>query len=187
MNVLDLLLVLLLLSGVSAGYRLGFVTRVASWGGLAFGIVVAALVLPPLLRRLGAFSSLSRLLITLVLFFIITSIAGSFGEVMGRRVRGRIPAGAARSLDRMVGAVAGILGTLVLVWLLAPIAAEVPGVVAQQVRNSVVTNFVTAAAPPPPEPIRSLRRLVAQTPFPEVFSGLRPTPEMGAPPGQLPV
>lgn len=187
MNLADLLLVVLLFVGVSAGYRLGFVARVASWGGLALGVVVAVLVLPPLLRMLGASSSLSRLVITLLVFFFVTSIGGSLGGVIGRRVGGRIPVGPARSLDRVGGGLAGILGTLVLVWLLSPIAAEVPGVVARQVRNSAIISAVTTIAPTPPAPIRSLRRRVAQTPFPEVFTGLRPAPEMGVPPGQLPV
>ncbi len=187
MNVTDLLLVLLLLASASVGFRLGLVARIFSWGGLALGVLVAALALPPFVGSIHAISSLSRLVITFLVFLLVTLIVGSLGEVIGRRVSRRIHAGPARSLERMGGVLAGIGATLVLVWLLAPIAAAVPGVVARQVRNSAIAHAVTTVAPPPPEPIRSLRNIVAQTRFPEVFTGLRPAPEVGAPPEQLPV
>jgi S1-C subfamily serine protease len=100
----------------------------------------------------------------------------------GVTLRRLIPPGPARQVDRAVGSVAGAVGVLVLVWLLAPALSEVPGDVAAQVRNSVIARAVDDAAPRAPGPLQSLRDLVQDADFPKVFEGLRPAPATGPPP-----
>lgn len=187
MNLLDLMLLFAIVSAVAVGYRLGFVTRVASWVGVAVGIAAVSVVLPTILRTFGNGDAFSRLLITLVSYVLAAAIGGSVGEGVGYAVRRRMPGGALRGADRAGGALVGGLGLLALVWLLAPVAGEVPGPVARHVRNSAVVQWVNDVAPQPPGPILALRNQVAQTRFPDVFSGLRPAPELGAPPSQLPL
>lgn len=187
MNLLDLILVLAIVSAMAVGYRLGFVTRVASWIGLVVGIVAASLLLPTILRTFSDGDAFSRLLITLVTYVLAAAIGGSVGEGLGYSVRRRMPQGAIRGFDRAGGALVGIVGVLALVWLLSPVAAEVPGPVARHVRNSAFVGWVDAVGPKPPGPIMALRNQVAQTRFPEVFAGLQPAPEVGAPPSQLPL
>jgi hypothetical protein len=51
MNLLDLVLVLTAISAAVGGYRLGFLVRVVSWLGLVAGVVLAAALLPSVLRR----------------------------------------------------------------------------------------------------------------------------------------
>ena len=63
MNALDVIILLLLVAGAIGGYRLGFVARVTSWVGLAAGIATGALVLPSIIRAIGADSDRQRLLI----------------------------------------------------------------------------------------------------------------------------
>lgn len=186
MNLLDLILILSLASALFVGYRLGFVTRVASWVGVAVGIVAASLVLPFILRTFANGDPFSRLLITLFTYVVVAAIGGSAGEAVGYTVRRRIPH-TGRTFDRVGGAAVGVVGVLALVWMLAPVAAEVPGPAARFVRNSAVVQWVDDVAPPIPGPIADLRRQVAQTRFPEVFAGLQPAPQVGAPPSQLPL
>lgn len=187
MNLLDVLLLLSLVSALAVGYRLGFVTRVASWAGLAVGIVAASLVLPTILRTFANGDAFSRLLITLFTYVLVAALGGSAGEAVGYSVRRRIPTGGLRTIDRVGGAGVGVIGLLILIWLIAPIAAEVPGPAARFVRNSAVVQWVDDLAPPQPGPIMALRNQVAQTRFPEVFAGLQPAPQVGAPPSQLPL
>ncbi|MBW3562298.1 MAG: MarP family serine protease [Actinobacteria bacterium] len=187
MNLLDVLLLLSLVSALAVGYRLGFVTRVASWVGLAVGIVAASLVLPTILRTFANGDAFSRLLITLFTYVLVAALGGSAGEAVGYSVRRRIPTGGLRTVDRAGGAGVGVIGVLIVVWLIAPIAAEVPGPASRFVRNSAVVQWVDDLAPAPPGPIVALRKQVAQTRFPEVFAGLQPAPQIGAPPAQLPL
>ncbi len=187
MNLVDLLIVLLVVGGASAGFGLGLVARVASWGGAVVGVMVAALVLPRVLTAVTVASTAARLLTTLLVFLVLPLIGGLLGSALGGRLRSGIRVGPGPIAGWCGGALAGMVGTLVLVWLLAPVAAAVPGVVAEQVRDSVITRALTGIAPPPPRPVQSLRSLVAQTRFPEVFTGLLPAPEVGPPPRQMPV
>ncbi len=187
MNLLDLFLVFALVSAMAVGYRLGFVTRIASWIGVVVGIAAASLVLPTVLGTFANGDAFSRLLITLVTYVLVAAIGGSIGEGVGYAVRRRMPAGTIQGLDRAGGALVGFVGLLALVWLLAPIAGEVPGPVARYVRSSAVVQWVDDVAPQPPGPIMALRNKVAQTRFPEVFAGLQPAPEVGVPPSQLPL
>lgn len=187
MNLLDVLLLISLVSALAVGYRLGFVTRVASWVGLAVGIVAASLVLPTILRTFANGDPFSRLLIMLFTYVLVAALGGSAGEAVGYSVRRRIPTGGLRTVDRVGGAGAGVIGLLIIVWLIAPIAAEVPGPPSRFVRNSAVVQWVDGVAPAPPGPIVALRRQVAQSRFPDVFAGLQPAPQIGAPPSQLPL
>lgn len=186
MNVLDVILVVLLLAALASGYRLGFVARLAIWGGMGAAIVLATFLLPAALRQWGTGGAIARLAVTLVVYGLAIAVGGSLGETIGLRLRRVIPPGI-RIVDRTAGTLAGAVSVGVGIWLLAPVAAEVPGAVARQVRTSAVVDAVTSVAPPPPGPIRDLRSLVANTRFPEVFAGLRPAPEVGAPPSQLPL
>ncbi|MGH9301089.1 MAG: trypsin-like peptidase domain-containing protein, partial [Acidimicrobiales bacterium] len=93
-----------------------------------------------------------------------------------------IPLGPLRVLDRSAGAVVGVLGVLVAVWLLIPSMAEVPGGLSRQARGSVIGRWVEHAAPSSPNTLQALRRLVGADNFPQVFSGLAPSPVVGPPP-----
>jgi S1-C subfamily serine protease len=95
------------------------------------------------------------------------------------------PAG--RILDRAGGAVAGVAGVLVGLWLFLPIAAQGPGAAAQQARNSWILNEIDELAPQPPDASQAVRNLVGDGRIPDVFADLRPAPEVGPPPAEVPV
>ncbi len=159
------------------GYRAGFVARVLSWIGLAAGIVLAVLVAP---RILEAFSTAAdpqvRALVAVGLFVVVASLGATVGEMVGSKLRRLIPPGPLRMVDRSVGAVAAGFSVLVLLWLLLPALAEVPGDISSQVRNSAIARAVDEAAPTAPGPLQDLRNLVQDADFPRVFEGLRPSP-----------
>lgn len=168
------------------GYRAGFVTRVTSWIGLGLGIGVAVVLAPKVLELFNQSGDPQvRALIAVGLFVLIASLGATAGEVVGAKLRHLIPPGPARQVDRAVGAVAAGVSVLVLLWLLLPALAEVPGDVASQVRNSAIARAVDRAAPTAPGPLQTLRNLVQNADFPRVFEGLRPAPGGGAPPAQV--
>ena len=180
---LDVVLVLVAISAAVGGYRLGFVARATSWLGLALGVTAGALVLPPLLRQVEGTSEVTVALVA------IGALAGSalLGQalrlVLGTRLYVALPAGPVRRIDQVVGAMLGVAGLLVGLWLLLPTLVDVPGWTARQARGSVIAREVNARFPDAPDTLEALRRLVGDNPFPRVFDALQPSPDPGVVPG----
>ncbi len=182
MNLFDLLIILVLIGSGVGGYRLGFVARVSSWIGLALGIAVASWVVPKLMEVIEGPDPGSRLIIVGAAFLIIASLGGALGATLGTQIRRAIPFGPAQSVDQAGGAVAGVLGALVIVWLLLPAVSAVPGQISSEARNSSIARALDDLAPRAPQSLQALRQRVGEANFPEVFDDLRPSPRTGAPP-----
>ena len=79
------------------------------------------------------------------------------------------------------GAVAGVVGVVIAVWVLLPVMVDVPGWFASQARSSAVARIVDDRLPDPPDTFDTLRRLVGEDQFARVFdrpvqAGARPRP-----------
>lgn len=74
-----------------------------------------------------------------------------------------------------------MLGVAVVVWLVVPAIADVPGLSARQARGSAVARQIDAVFPGAPDATRTVRRLLGDR-YPRVFDANRPTPELGPPP-----
>ncbi len=186
MNALDIVIALILVSAVIGGYRVGFLARVASWLGGIGGFFGALQLLPTILRRVGEVAPLGKLLITVAVLILGAAIGGAIGEAIGSALRRAVPP-PARVVDRAGGALAGVVGLMVGLWLFLPIAAQVPGAAAQQVRNSTILRRLDQMTPQPPDATDAVRSLVGDARFPDVFADLRPAPDIGPPPGEVPV
>ena len=182
MNVLDLLIIVAAVSAGIGGYRLGLLARAASWIGLALGLAIAARVLPTLIEQFQGSDSGSRLLVAAGVLMGGAFIGQGIGLLVGSHVLRFIPHGPLRQFDKGAGGLVGILGVLVAIWLLVPAMADVPGWASQQARSSKLARFIDDAAPPPPDTLQALRRLVGEHDFPRVFEALRPAPVAGPPP-----
>lgn len=184
MNWLDLLILLLAAAAGAAGYRMGLITRAASWVGLLAGLFLASRTLPVLLGRYYGADE-GRLLMAAAALLVLGAFAGQFlGFVVGARLHLHIPQGA-RLADRVGGAVAGILGVFVAVWLLLPALSVVPDWPARQARTSAIAGAIDDAFPNPPDAVTALRRLIGADRFPQVLSGLQAAPNLGAPPSSV--
>ncbi len=181
MNVLDTVIPLVVLVGILGGYRLGFVTRVASWIGMGVGILVAVRILPWVLRQVSGARGPTALLIALGVLFGSAMAFQAIGFAIGVRLRPRSMESGAADVDRGLGALAGGLGVAAAVWLLVPLAARTPGTVASLTANSALARWVASSLPAPPDTMSSLQSVVGDG-FPQVFDALRPTPEVGPPP-----
>lgn len=184
MNGLDLLLLGFALAAAIGGFRLGFVTRVTSWIGMLVGVGAAAALLPWLVRRFGDDVQRPDLVLLCGGLLIAGGLAGqTVGLLAGSKLHVAIPRGPARRVDAAVGAVAGLLGLVVVTWLLAPAMADVPEWPAQQARGSAVVGAIDRVLPRPPDTSRSLRRVLGDR-YPDVFDALEPSPQVGPPPAE---
>jgi S1-C subfamily serine protease len=181
-NLLDVLIILFAVSAVVGGYRLGFLARVASWVGLVIGLILAAHFLPQIVDALRGSSSGDKLLIVAATLIGAGFIGQALGLILGSSFHAKLPTGPVRQVDRVVGAIAGVVGVCVAVWLLLPAMSDVPGWSSQQARNSTVAQAIDDVFPKPPDTLQALRRLVGSNDFPRVFDELHPAENTGAPP-----
>ena len=182
MNGLDLVLIGFALAAGVGGYRIGFVTRVLSWLGMAVGVVAGSGFLPWLVDRYQDSLSRPDLIMLSAGVVITTGLVGqAIGLFVGTRLHVAIPVGAPRRLDQAVGALAGVAGVAVFVWLLAPAMADVPEWPARQARGSSVVAAVNDVFPAPPDTSRSLRSILGDR-YPQVFDAFQAAPDVGPAP-----
>jgi S1-C subfamily serine protease len=182
-NVLDVAIVAAAGAAGYFGYRIGFVARVTSWVGLALGVVLAVAFVDDIVDPLSSQPSQTRLLIALAFFLVLASAGQGAGFAVGTALRRRLPPGAGlRRGDRIGGAVVGVIGVLVAVWLLVPALSSASGWPARTARDSQIVRAINRYAPDPPPQAERLGRRVAEGPFPEVFSGFNDPGDVGAPP-----
>jgi S1-C subfamily serine protease len=182
-NVLDVVIVAAAGAAGYFGYRIGFVARVTSWVGLALGVVLAVAFVDDIVDPLSAQPSQTRLLVALAFFLVLASAGQGAGFAVGTALRRRLSRGAGLHRgDRIGGAVVGVLGVLVAVWLLVPALSSASGWPARSARDSQIVRAINRYAPDPPPQAERLGRRVAEGPFPEVFSGFNDPGEVGAPP-----
>ncbi len=182
LNTLDVLLVISAVAAAFGGYRLGLLARVASWIGLALGVIAGARLLPPILRAIEGASGPQLLFVSLGTILGMAFVGQAIGLLVGSRLHLALPGRAVRSADRVAGGIAGVLGVAVTMWLLLPLMADVPGWFALQARTSKVAEVIDERFPEPPDTLATLRNLIGDHPFPRVFAGLEEAPDLGPPP-----
>lgn len=183
MNFLDLLVAGAAVGAGVLGYRMGFLRRSASWIGLAAGVVVALAFVDDLADSLSGQEPRARLLVSLAFVFVAATVGQALGFALGGLLhRGLAGAGhVVRRGDQFAGAVVGVVGVLVLLWLLVPAFANAPGWPARAARGSAIVRAIDRYAPEPPPQSETLGRLVGDQTFPEVFNTLT-SPDAGTPP-----
>lgn len=182
MSLLDLLLLGAIVLAVIGGYRLGFITRVVSWIGLAAGLAFAVWLLPRFLDQLDSSSRGLVLVLSIALLLVGATLGQALGFVIGGRLTPRRREGVFGGMDRALGALAGFVGVIIALWLVIPVFVASPGWLSTQTSNSWIARTVDNSLPPAPDAMQALRSVVGDGSFPDVFDALRPTPNLGAPP-----
>jgi S1-C subfamily serine protease len=182
-NALDFVAIAAMIAAGYFGYRLGFVARVVSWGGLAVGIVLAVAFVDEVTGLLSSQASQTKLFVALAFFLALATAGQAAGYAAGIALRSRLPSREGlHQGDRVGGAVVGVLGVLVAVWLLIPAVTSAQGWPARAARDSQIVRAINRYAPDPPPQAQRLGRAVAEGPFPEVFSRLNGPGGAGTPP-----
>ncbi|WP_432497197.1 MarP family serine protease [Kineococcus auxinigenes] len=174
--VLDVLLAVLLLVQLVAGYREGLLVGLASLVGLVGGAAAGIVLLPDVVRDWapGVRPALVVVLGTLALAVVGRLLLGALAVRLRRLVRWR----PARLADSLLGALAGGVATLLVVWVVAGAArtAPLPAVVSA-VGGSRVVGAVDAAVPADADALVGRFWSAARTTgFPRVFAGLDAEP-----------
>ncbi len=187
MNLLDVVLVLAVVIGAIGGFQYGLIARLASWIGLLAGLGLSLWTVPMVLDLVHLGSAGPRFLIGIVVLSLTVALVSALFQRVGHGMRRVVHATPLRVVDRVAGLAAGVAVIGVLVWVLIPAAAYVPGQLAAQVRGSTMVDLIERSSPPSPDTVGAFSRLVDVQRFPDVFDDLRPAPDTGPPPSQIPV
>ena len=124
MNLFDVLIVGLVVAGIVGGYRLGMVTRVASWIGMFLGLFLAVRLLPWILERLPRSGGVTSFAVVVGVLLFLAFLGQGIGLWLGSALRPVGDDGTVTVVDRVLGGLAGFVGTVVMIWLLLPLAAQ---------------------------------------------------------------
>jgi S1-C subfamily serine protease len=183
LNALDLLLLVIIVVAGYTGYRRGFTLQAFGFGGLLIGLVLGALLAPPVA---GAFDSpAARAGVVALVVLAIAAVGNAAGWFVGMRVRTRATSRFGRA-DAVGGSAVAVVASLLAIWFLTLNLANGPfPAVSAEIRGSAVVRGLDAALPEPPSLLAQARRLFNRFGFPDVFSGIPPLPaEPVTPPSQ---
>jgi S1-C subfamily serine protease len=176
MSVLDIALIILAVLFAISGYRQGFLTAVLSFVGF-FGFAVAGAQIAEPVARWLADESKSRVVIAVAIVLAFALVGQVLATWAGGELRRRITWQPAQAVDAVLGAIVSVFAVLLVAWMVAiPLASSPYRSVSAAVRQSVLLRGVNAVAPGPVRELyASLRDIVRNYDFPEVFGPLVPT------------
>lgn len=180
MNFVDLFIGILMLVSLAEGIRKGGAVQVFSYAGFAAGLALGA----AFASRAGKMvdDPIMRTVVSTVVLFGSAIVVGAIGRVIGSRVAGHLVRARLGPLDATAGAGVSIVSTLVVVWLMAGMLANVPiEQVSQGIQGSRVVHALNRTLPPTPGIFSRMRQILTAAGFPQVFAGLEPPPNGDVP------
>ncbi len=178
--ILDLVLVLVLLLYAVAGYRQGLLVSVLSLVGFLGGGALGMWLLPPLLERFDwvVEHEPARVALLVVGVFAAASIGQGVASTLGSRMRSRVTARPARTLDALLGGVATVLAVSLLIWFVAgSVRSAAPPTIGRAIGESRVLRTIDGIVPPQSGRLfAGFRALLDRNGIPRVFDGLSPEP-----------
>ena len=172
-DLLDLALLVIAVAFAVSGYRQGFIVGSLSFIGFVGGAVLGAEFGPSVARAIvGGQTQQDVVAVILLVSF---AIIGQFvASSIGAAVRDSMTSPSSTTIDAVGGSAVSVLSMLLIAWSIGSVltASSFP-VVVSQVNNSVVLGTMDKIMPSQAKTMFSdFRRLLADGPFPQVFSGI---------------
>ncbi len=175
--IVDIIIVCLLLSALMRGRELGFVRQIFSAAGFFGGLFLGAIIGPKIVNL--THTQISRALLTFVITFGFAMLLLTISELLGLNLKLRLQHHLQRlnRADILLGAFAGAVTLLIAVWLITPVLVRLPFPGLQNaIRQSAIVSHLDTNLPAAPNVVAGLGHLIDPNGFPQVFSGLEPTP-----------
>ena len=183
MDLLDGFIIVALLLFAYSGYRRGLSWVLPSFIGLLAGLLIGALVAPPIARALTHNRTVQPL-IAIGFFLAIALIVEGIGTAIGFQVRLRTLRTRYAQLDSVAGAGLGALSIALGAWYLGLVFSQSPWVgLDNQISNSAIVRGLTSIASTPPGFLASIQNILRSTDFPNPFASIvTPQTPIGIPP-----
>ena len=175
MNLLDAAVLLLLMLGVVAGARAGFLGPVLGLVGAVAGFALTLLVASLLRAPLAEIEQPTRALVTVMGLGALVVVGEATGAAIGARLSLGLRGSPLRPIDAIGGAVVGAAHVVLLVWLVGGmLAAGMAPSLAAAARDSAAIRIVGERLPAPMTVAGQLGALLDTTGLPPLFGGLEP-------------
>jgi S1-C subfamily serine protease len=172
-DLLDIALLVLAVAFAISGYRQGFIVGSLSFIGFVGGAVLGAEYGPTIARAIVG--GLTQQDVVAVILLVSFAIIGQFvASSIGAAVRQNMTGPSSTTIDAIGGSAVSVLSMLLIAWSIGSVltASSFP-VVVSQVNNSVVLSTMDKIMPSQAKTMfGDFRRLLADGPFPQVFSGI---------------
>lgn len=174
MNWLDVAIVVFLIAAVIRGVQVGFIRQISSTFGFFLGLFLGALAEGELITLVS--SPYSKALLALLIVLGCGCIGMAAGEYGGHVLKYKLRnQRIIDKIDKVLGAIIGIVTLVVAVWIGAAIFRSMPpSLLQRQLRNSHLVALINRAFPSAPTVIAKLGHLMDPNSFPQVFIGLEP-------------
>jgi S1-C subfamily serine protease len=175
MDLLDAIIVLLVLGALASGWRRGLTWVGLSLFGLVLGLVIGALLAPPIARRFADHQPEAQSLIGTGVFLAVVAIVQGLGTAAGYWARSATIRTQFARVDSWLGSVLAALGIMAGAWYLGLVFANSQWVpLDRQIRDSAILRTLDGFAPRPPAFLASIEQLLRGSSFPNPFATLAP-------------
>ncbi|HXA60246.1 MAG TPA: MarP family serine protease [Streptosporangiaceae bacterium] len=175
MDLLDAIIILLVLGALASGWRRGLTWVGLSLVGLILGLVLGALIAPPLARRFADHQPEAQSLIGTGVFLAVVAIVQGLGTAAGYWARTATIRTSFARVDSWLGSVLAALGVMAGAWYLGLVFVDSPWVpLDRQIRDSAILRTLDGVAPRPPAFLASIEQLLRGKSFPNPFATLAP-------------
>ena len=189
MNRVDLVAGILFVGALIGGWTTGLVRRFLSWAGLVGGLWLGSRIVPELVdwgdpgHKIGP-----RQFMVAASILVVCAVVGQLvGAVIGGRLRSWVTRLHLGRADQVLGAAAGVVGVVLILWIVLPVMAQVPGWPSAAARESTIARWIDDGLGRPPAAFDGVARALGVDRLPNVFEGLSRSPEVGPPPTATPV
>ena len=181
MNLLDVVLIVLLAIAGLNGFRRGAALQLSTYIGLLAGLIVGAIVAPPLARL--ADSATMQAAIAVAVLVGMAALGDGIGWAIGNRARAAARGGWLRGIDAVGGSLISVIALLLAAWFIALSLVNGPiPAVSREIQGSKIVDALDEALPEPPAVLAEVSQFLNRFGFPDVFAGLPPPPAEPVPP-----
>jgi S1-C subfamily serine protease len=182
-NWLDVAVIAAAVAAGIGGWRLGFLARAFAWAGVAIGLAIGIAFVPNVITTFGGTNADDRVTVAILFLLLLATVGQALGLGVGILVhRAREEPKPLPRWDRAAGAALGVLGVVILVWMIIPSLAAAKGWPARMARGSTVVAAVEDFAPDQPDQFAAWGRTIADAPYPSALGPLDDPPDPGNPP-----
>lgn len=188
---IDIVLLVVGLLVVLAGWRRGALVTVGAFVGMVAGFSAGTLLGPvvvTLLAPLGLGAPVARTVVAAATLFLCIGILYSLAVSGAVLIRRHVKARSARGVDAVGGAAAALLAWAVVVWLVAGflVVSGLPGPAALASSSRVVAVLNAISPVPPTKVLGALDDVLGRAGLPEVFLGGEDVRPVGPPDPSIP-
>lgn len=173
MNWVDVVLLVLVALSAVHGLRQGAAMQVFSFGGFWLGLVIGALLTPPLAHLVS--SPTAKTVVAAVVVFGCAGLVGGVGRLVGARSSVALHRLRLGPLDAGLGVAVAVLATLLATWLVASVLVNSRfSSLDAGIGHSRIVRALDTVLPAPPGIFSKVESFLSSEGFPVVFSGLPP-------------